>query len=288
MKFVDISVVAANYNNGSYIKQFLDSIRKSSVYPQEIIIIDDCSTDNSTSIIKTLAMENLKLICLEKNVGFANALNIGLENATSKYIMRIDPDDLMDPERITLQYNFMETNPMIDVLGSNCFYYNDKLKKNVGKSNVKISHSEIMKHYLNGENGMIHGTIIAKRIVFNDIKYRQENYPAEEYDIFSRMLIGGFLFHNLDAPLLIYRIHGDSISYKTPLSTVKKIYELNTQYFNRKNSSIKIFRMYMFIRNYRNFLETDKLFNKYFYLLICILFKPESLLKRIKNPLRRS
>jgi glycosyltransferase involved in cell wall biosynthesis len=281
MNEVDVSVVVANFNNSIYLKDFFNSITTSSAYPKEIIFVDDCSTDDSIKIVNSLNVENLKLICLDKNVGFSNALNIGIENSICKYILRVDPDDFIDSERIKKQFIFLEDHPQIDVLGSNCKYYNDSLNKIVGISKVKLDHSEIIMRYRNGEHGMIHGTILCKSHILKEIKYKQENYPAEEYDIFSRMILRGLVFHNLEATLLTYRIHGRSVSNKTPFSTVKKIFELNEVYFKKNNSSFKIFRMFLFFRNYRNYLETNVLYKKVFYLIISIIFKPESVFYRI-------
>ncbi|MCU0460396.1 MAG: glycosyltransferase [Bacteroidales bacterium] len=281
MKFAEVSIVVANYNNSKYLIQFFDSIIKSSNYPEEIIFVDDCSTDDSIDILNTLEIKNLKLIRLPNNVGFSNALNCGIEEASCKYIMRVDPDDYIDERRIEIQYNFLENNPDIDVLGSNCKYYNENLNKYVATSNVKIGHDEIVRRYENGEHGMIHGTIMCRRNVLKTVKYSQENYPAEEFDIFSRMIVGGYKFHNLSTPLLTYRIHSRSVSNKMPFATVRKIYELNELYFKKKNSFLKVLRMFLFLRHYRSFLDDKSIFKRYGSLFICILVRPESILSRI-------
>lgn len=283
MKIVDVSIVIANFNNARYLIQFFDSIRNSDYIPNEIIFVDDCSTDNSIEILQTLNFPNLKIYRLAKNVGFSNALNIGVKHAACKYILRIDPDDFLVPERIRFQYEFMEAHKEIDILGSNCYYYNEKLGKTVGASNVKTSHEQIKKRYENGEHGMIHGTIICKSHVLKQNKYLQQNCPAEEYDIFSRLICGGYIFHNLEEQLLGYRIHGNSVSSKMPFSTIKIIARLNTKYFGRKQSLFKTVRMFIFLRNYRNYLEECSWLTQKIYLAICVIVNPSSLVNRVRQ-----
>ena len=79
-KNIGVSVLCANYNNAPYLNDFFESLLSSTVLPDEIIFIDDCSTDDSVVIVKYFQSKfhNLKLFCLSKNVGFANALNFGL------------------------------------------------------------------------------------------------------------------------------------------------------------------------------------------------------------------
>ena len=108
-KIVDISILCANYNNANYLDEFFNSIINSTYSVKEIIIVDDCSTDNSCEIIENYSkiLDNIILIKLDKNVGFANALNEGIKYVTAKYILRIDPDDVLASDRIEKQYDFL-------------------------------------------------------------------------------------------------------------------------------------------------------------------------------------
>lgn len=254
MKEVDVSIIAANYNNSKYLHDFFASISNSTYYPREIIFVDDCSTDDSVSIVNSLNIKNLKLICLERNVGFSNALNIGVDNSSSKYILRVDPDDFNDPSRIKIQFEFLESNPQIDLVGSNSYFYNDRLKRVIGKTNLVNKHDDILKVLKTGQNAIGHGTIMCKSEVLKSNRFIQENYPAEEYDIFCRMILSGITCYNLNDCLLFYRIHGKSVSNKTPFSTFKKMNTLNKKYFRKRNNIFKVLRKYIFLKYYRLYL----------------------------------
>lgn len=90
-----LTVIIPNYNKEKYIEKCISSILNQTLLPDEIIIVDDCSTDKSRSIIDRIKNKNsiIKSIYLDKNGGVSNARNIGLKYATSDYITFTDSDD---------------------------------------------------------------------------------------------------------------------------------------------------------------------------------------------------
>ena len=90
-----LSVIIPNYNKEKYIERCVESILSQTLLPDEIIIVDDCSTDGSRDIILRLKEKNERIIpvFLDKNGGVSNARNTGIEKATSEYISFIDSDD---------------------------------------------------------------------------------------------------------------------------------------------------------------------------------------------------
>lgn len=90
-----LAVIIPNYNKEAYLKKCIDSIMQQTVLPDEIIIVDDVSTDNSREIILLLAKGNSRIrpVFLEKNGGVSNARNIGVAYAKSDYITFLDSDD---------------------------------------------------------------------------------------------------------------------------------------------------------------------------------------------------
>jgi len=90
-----LSVIIPNYNKEKYIERCVNSILSQTLLPDEIIIVDDCSTDSSRDIIQNLREKNDRIIpvYLEKNGGVSNARNTGIARASSEYISFIDSDD---------------------------------------------------------------------------------------------------------------------------------------------------------------------------------------------------
>ena len=90
-----IGVIIPNYNSGTYIRKCLDSLLEQEYKVNEIIVVDDCSTDDSTKIVKEYMKRNNNIILLEneKNMGVSYSRNRGIENTKSEYIMFCDSDD---------------------------------------------------------------------------------------------------------------------------------------------------------------------------------------------------
>ena len=111
-KTVNVSIVAANYNNGRYLEDFINSVNESTVLPKELLIINDGSTDDSLKILDSFShLSYLRIINFEKNRGFCVALNTGIESASCDYIMRVDPDDIILKNRISSQVDFLKGTP---------------------------------------------------------------------------------------------------------------------------------------------------------------------------------
>lgn len=95
---VKVSIIIPVYNVEAYLKRSLDSLCKQTLEDIEIICIDDCSTDNSLSILEAYAQKDnrIYIIKLEKNQGAAVARNKGLSVAKGEYLGFVDPDDAVD------------------------------------------------------------------------------------------------------------------------------------------------------------------------------------------------
>ena len=206
-------------------------------------------------------------------------LNIGIEYVNSKYILRVDPDDTIEPNRIKLQYEFLEKHTSIGCLGTNAKYFRGARVLNV--SNFPLTHKEIRKRYLRGEHGVLHGTVMIRTSIFKKFKYRQEFVPAEDYDIFSRIIDSGILFSNIVEPLTNVRIHGNSVSNDLKFDTIIKTYLLRQYIFGISISAIKIRLYYLHMMFYRRFLFEGSSY-RYIYLLLSVVFNPIKLLRRIK------
>jgi len=281
-KTVSVSVVAANFNNGKYLKDFISSIIASSVLPKELIIVDDGSSDDSLKIIDEFSdLEYLKVIKFVKNRGFCVALNDGIKNATGKYIMRVDPDDIVMPDRIATQFEFLESKKDIDVVGSNVVYFNGETGQELLASNFPIGHDQIEETYKRGEHGMQHPTIMIRATVMKKYKYDQKNFKAEDYEIFAKMINNGQRFANIKKPLNKMRVHGNSVSSGINLETIKLTYKIRDEIFGTSTNQLKTHIYYWHILNYKNFLITNNSVKKPIYLLLSIIFYPSKFVKRI-------
>jgi glycosyltransferase involved in cell wall biosynthesis len=275
-----LTVLSANYNNSDFLVDFFDSLIKSTELPDEVIFVDDASTDNSLEIVDRYRDKlNINLISLTENVGFANALNKGVGEVRTDLVLRIDPDDIINSSRVENQKKFLILNPDIDIVGSDVTYFLDNKDNLLNNSNFPVSNENIISNYLKGEHGLIHGAVTLRIDCFKKHTYKQENVPAEEYDIFSRMLKSGMKAANIKESLTFVRIHSASVTNNIPLSTVKKYHKLRFEIWGVKSMLLTIYRGFFSKKLYRKYLHTNTSV-KYVYLLFLCILNPISAIKR--------
>lgn len=105
-----ISIIMPSYNSEKYIKKSIESVIKQTYIFWELIIIDDCSSDNTINIISEFKDERIRLIQNTENSGAAISRNKGLKLAKGKYVAFLDSDDIWADEKLSTQVDFMEKN----------------------------------------------------------------------------------------------------------------------------------------------------------------------------------
>lgn len=113
-----VSVIMPVYNAEAYLSQAIESILDQTFVDFEFIIIDDGSTDDSLTIIKTYDDPRIVVVCNETNLKLIPTLNKGLNVAQGQYIACMHADDISLPERLTRQVEFMDQNPNVGVCGT--------------------------------------------------------------------------------------------------------------------------------------------------------------------------
>ena len=105
-----VSIIMPSFNTGIFIKETINSVLKQTYTNWEIIIVDDCSTDNTDEVVASFKDERIKYIKNEKNSGAAVSRNRALREAKGKWIAFLDSDDIWLPEKLEKQIAFMENN----------------------------------------------------------------------------------------------------------------------------------------------------------------------------------
>lgn len=105
-----VSVIMPTYNCAQYICDSIDSVIAQTLHDWELIIVDDCSTDNTEELIRPYLAKyaNIHYYTLRKNSGPAVARNMALKYSTGKYIAFLDSDDLWAPQKLEKQIYYMQ------------------------------------------------------------------------------------------------------------------------------------------------------------------------------------
>ena len=105
-----VSIITPTYNCGAFIADSIDSVLAQTYQNWEMLIVDDCSSDDTRSIVARYKDPRIKYLCLEHNSGAAVARNTALRMAKGRWIAFLDSDDLWSPEKLERQLKFMINN----------------------------------------------------------------------------------------------------------------------------------------------------------------------------------
>ena len=227
-----------SYNQKVFLKEAIDSILNQTYTNYEIIIADDASTDGSVELIKKYAIEQplkFNLILNETNQGHTKNLNLALLACKGKYIAIFDGDDIMHPNKLALQVEFMEKNPDCTICYHNTEFFDNETGKTLYLRN----------NNLNSYSGDVR-TMIKYGMFNTNISnmIRSEKTPkkgaderisiASDWIFYVECLINGGLILYIDEVLARVRRHPENITQ------TKFIKNLTDQYF----SSFIILRKY--------------------------------------------
>ncbi len=205
-----VSVIMPIFNVESFVREAVESILNQTFKDFEFIIINDGSTDKSLNIVKEYEEKDKRIVFInnEKNLGIIRSLNLGLKIARGKYIARMDGDDVSDFERIEIQYNFLEKNEDIFLLGTGAKNIDEK-GKTISVFNPIVSGKKIKERLLK-RNCFCHPSIMFRNK--GSVFYREKMHYTEDYDLYLRLLLENKKLKNLPFRLLKYRIRKESIS----------------------------------------------------------------------------
>lgn len=211
-----ISIIMSIYNNEKSLKKSIESVLRQSFKNFEFIIIDDGSEDKSLEILEFYNKKDsrIKILKNSTNLGLPKSLNKALQIARFDYIGRFDADDICIPSRFEKQIKYLLKNPSIDILGSNAILI-DSNGTRIGKVNLPKTNYQITKK-LRYQNCMIHPSILMKKSVIKDVGGYNENLlKAQDFDLWSRAIEKGKIFHNLEECLIKY-----NLELKKPYKTI--------------------------------------------------------------------
>ena len=218
-----VTVLTPTWNSGKYIRETIQSVLDQTYTNWEMVIVDDCSTDNTVSIVRKIAKNEprIKLICQKKNRGAAIARNVALQNATGRYIAYLDSDDIWKPEKLEKQILFMKNNNY----GFSCTSYEviddsgESLNKRIYMLDKVDYLGFLTNNFLQTVGIMIDSYIIDKRyLIMPNIRRRQDAAT------WMQILKAGYICYGIHEILAQYRRTKNSLSsnkYRAVIGTWK-------------------------------------------------------------------
>ena len=228
-----VSVIVPVYNTSLYLEECINSIINQTYKNLEIIVVNDCSTDNSLEIISKFKDKRIKIINLKKNSGVAIARNKGIEKAIGDYICFMDSDDYWNLDKVEKQVKFIKNKTFI--YSSYSYLKNGKLHK--AKVPDKITYKQALKNT----------TIFTSTVMFNmsylskkDI-YMPNIRRGQDTATWWQVLKKGITAYGMNESLVTYRVVEKSLS-SNKIRALKRTRNI----YKRENLNF-IQRLYYFI-----------------------------------------
>lgn len=218
-----VSVICLCYNHERFIAEALDSVLAQTYTNLEIIIMDDCSTDNTVAIIREYLQKYPQLTFLSTgtNQGNTKAFNMAWRASKGAYIIDFATDDLLLPERVAQQVAaFERLDETYGVVYSDAEYINDEgrhvrfhCQRNRAGEVISFAPSGDIFHHLLGRYFICPPTMMMKRRVFEDLQGYDETLAYEDFDFWVRSS-RRYKYFFLDAITTKRRLHAGSLSHQ--------------------------------------------------------------------------
>ena len=204
------TVLLPTYNSELHVEEAVSSILSQTFENFELLIIDDGSTDRTPEIVSSFNDRRLRLVRFIRNKGVSHALNHGLSLSTSRYIVRMDADDVSVAHRLATQLGYMEENADIGICGSHVMTFGDReyvFSYPTEHEHVKIS--------LLSYNPIAHPSVVVRReaLAGDVLRYRNRFKHCEDYDLWARCA-QRCRIANIPEPLVRYRMHSCQVSHR--------------------------------------------------------------------------
>lgn len=205
-----VSIITPTYNSEQFIAETIDSIVNQTYKNWELLLIDDCSNDNTLHIVSSYLKihQNIKILKNESNLGAALSRNKGIQHAKGDYIAFLDADDVWLPHKIEMQLQFMQSEN-IEVCFSS---YNlmDEQSKSLHKT-VKalpvLSYAKLLKsNYVGNLTGIYNAKVLGK-IQSPNLRKRQDWLLW-----LAAIKASGQPAKSIQEPLAFYRLRKGSMS----------------------------------------------------------------------------
>lgn len=211
-----ISIVLPTYNGARYLSSAIESCLRQSFSDWELIIVDDCSTDDTPSVIARYqsADERIRVVRHVQNSKLPAALNSGFAIATGELLTWTSDDNEYEPDALLRMSEFLREHPAIDVVYSD-YLLIDEEGRSVGEMRALPPQALVA-------TNAVGACFLYRRRVHDKLQgYDVNLFLAEDYDFWLRASVE-FVLHPLHEPLYRYRRHSGSLTAQRKREIVER------------------------------------------------------------------
>ena len=203
-----VSIIIPTFNQAEYVTQAIECVLAQTYSDTEVIVVDDGSTDDTPAVLSKY-LNRIKYI-RQNNKGISAARNIGIDAAQGKYLLFLDGDDLIPPEKIGLQLVCFDADPKLGIVYSGWEFVAEDGVLALGSLRPH-KEGNVLKELLCRSLVIAVGSPIIQRVCFDRVGGFDESlHFGEDTDMWIRIALAGFRFGYVDEILFRYRIHPHS------------------------------------------------------------------------------
>lgn len=230
-----------------YLRQSLSSLVSQLSVGDQVIIVEDGPI--SSNLSKTIDVFRNQLpidsVRSEKNIGLAQALNLGIKYATEPWIIRFDSDDICNDDRIRIQKNIILEN-QYDFFGGQIVEFDELNGRLLGVRGVPLNSSEILR-MLPQRNPFNHVTMCIRRELL--LRYPYPDIPGfEDYALWATLVSNNYSFTNLDRVLVKVRAGPSMLKRRSGITYILREIKLRQHILTLSFFSVKHVIWYGFLR----------------------------------------
>lgn len=237
-----VSVVLPSYNGEKYLAEAIQSIINQSFKEWELIIVNDCSQDNTLKIAEAFAkMDNrISIISNKTNQKLPASLNIGFAKAKGIYLTWTSDDNILKRDALDKMCNYLDNHPKTDMISMNMDIIDENgvFLYNFAKSLIYKRTSEALMHGCNVGAAFMYRASVAKKVG----KYDTDTFCAEDYDYWCRIALKGKIDY-VDDNVYMYRVQSKSLTATKQDLVREKTLKIKQKYaehfFNKYNYTEK-------------------------------------------------
>jgi len=258
-----VSIIIPVYNQEKYLKETLNSVINQTYSNWECILINDGSMDNSVAIINEyLTQDNRFCFINSENKGVSNARNLALQQVKGDYILFLDSDDLIHPEKITQAISNFQKNTDLSMVFNTTNYFQDVLENKLYDIKIDpklLNFNDLLLYW--GEKIIIpiHSAII-KKTLFEGIEFNTDLTAQEDWLVWLRLFQKNPKVLVLESALSYYRKHNSSrtqtVSLKEDHFKALELFEKYIGFENHKKLLIHQIERY-YLKSYDNAFKLD-------------------------------
>ncbi len=204
-----VSIIMPSYNSNKTIKEAIESVLNQTYENWELIVVDDCSTDNTIEIVQAIEDHRIHILLNEKNRGVSYSRNRAIHEAKAEWIAFLDSDDCWEKDKLEKQIKVIHENEDAKLVFTGSAFIDDSGNRLEYELKVpeEITYEQILK-----QNLISCSSVLVRKDIIRSHPFPGSYDLHEDFAVWLQILKSIKVAYGVNEPLLIYRLTDNSKS----------------------------------------------------------------------------